>query len=171
MYNVAEITRQAQLIDMRSERRKLEREEEEANSRTRDELSNSGVLNSDVSELDNGNTSGLARQKRSCCEEDTDESLWSVDERISEGFDNQSHGNLSDRDGDDSSVEKEVEKDTAPNVFRNKNRRNTTGKDLDISDSFNTNMFQNKKTLHVEKMLHTMKDTIVFTENNVDLEM
>ena len=48
---------------MRTERRNLEREEEEANSRMRDELSNSGMLNSDAAELDNGNTSGLVLQK------------------------------------------------------------------------------------------------------------
>ena len=44
-----------------------------------------------------------------------------------------------------------------------------TKKDLDISDLFHSNNFQNKKILHVAKMLHTMKDTISFVEENVDL--
>ena len=40
---------------------------------------------------------------------------------------------------------------------------------LDISDLFHTNMFQNKKTLQVSKMLHTLKDEMAFIEENVDL--
>ena len=72
MCDAAEIARQAQLIDMKSERRKLEREEEEANSRTRDELSNSGMPSSDAAELGNGNTPGLVSQKKSCYGKDSD---------------------------------------------------------------------------------------------------
>ena len=44
-------------------------------------------------------------------------------------------------------------------------------KDLNISVLFHANMFQNKKTLHMEKILYTMKEMISFTEENVDLAM
>ena len=44
-----------------------------------------------------------------------------------------------------------------------------TAKDLCIGYLFNTNKFQNKKILEMAKNMHTMKDTIAFTEDNADL--
>ena len=42
-------------------------------------------------------------------------------------------------------------------------------KDLDVGDLFNTNMFHNKKILEMAKMLHAMKETTYFAENNVHM--
>ena len=92
-----------------------------------------------------------------------------AEERVGVGVDNQSDSNLLDSDIDDSSVEEEVENDLAQNVVRNRKRRHMTEEDLNISGLFHTNVCQNNKILHVAKMLHTMKDTISFVEENVDL--
>ena len=78
------------------------------------------------------------------------------------GTDHQSGSDSHDPLGED-----EVENDTVENKV--KGRREMTAKDLGIGDLLNTSMIQNNKILEIAKMLHTMKDAIVLTEDSVDL--
>ena len=43
--------------------------------------------------------------------------------------------------------------------------------DLDVGDLLNTSMLQRTKMLEMAKILHTMKETIAFTEENLDLSI
>ena len=43
-----------------------------------------------------------------------------------------------------------------------------TNEDLHTKDLFHTNTFQNKIIWAIAKMLHTMKDAMRFTEDNID---
>ena len=151
MCNAAEISRQLEIINMNTEIRKLEREEEEVENRIRNQLSNSGTVYLGI-----GNTQGLVPQEDSCYAEETDDSNRSEDEVLSVGNVHQSDSDSSKSSEDDDRDNESVQ----PNV---KSRRDVTAKDLEIGDSLNTNIFQNKK-IEMFNMLHTMKDTIELTE-------
>ena len=67
--------------------------------------------------------------------------MGSTEESIGDVGDNGLDGKLSDTNRDDSSVECQAENNRFQNVVRNRNRRDMTEKDLEISDLFHANMF------------------------------
>ena len=73
------------------------------------------------------------------------------------------------KSGDDASESSDEEKGKDSITPTRKHRKEMTAKTLDIRDAFKTIMFHNKKTLEMAKMLHTMKENMSFTENNVEM--
>ena len=126
------------------------------------------VSNSGVASAIKGNTNNVAPEDEFNAETDgrIDSDYCSFDGTESDSSDSSDSRDL---DGEDDHADEVVGK--RPSFGDASSRSNMTDENWDAKDLFHASVFQTKKIWAMAKMLHTMKDTIRFIEENIDISI